>query len=282
MSLSDSDYDDYNDLSPEQQEEILIKRSRNIAIKKAKDDFNNGLLLSNQSIVLPFDFIAEDIKNKYIDYNNKSNFIIAPYNILEEIENFNKSILLVEDYKNNRPFVIKINNILFTIIDFINDEYFYVSDDYYNLYFQSIQNIEIKYIINIYDINKVILKPLEKEFLLEQNHLSLLDNNIGVKYRVLYENLIIKTDKNINFIVDKIIINDEESEYGYSVENDLIIDFYIPEEQYNIWSKEIKEIENNRKSNMEKLKNISINNSKKLTKEELRLSRLKYFEKNNN
>jgi hypothetical protein len=298
--MSDSENDDmlinttnfeYNsEFNEEQEIEIMLRRSMNIVKKEIKAKKEKGIEFSTN--VLPFNFANEDIKIKYLEYNNNSNFIIIPYRMFNQLEEFNKFIFQFEDII-SRPIVFKIAHldIYLSVVDFIEDDYCYISDHIFNKYFNTDNSLYLKYIIDIKDITKIILEPLDKEFLNVKNQIEMFENNIGIKYRVLNKGFEIKSnDMKIKFKVKDIISNDNNIDViGYCVDTNVIIDFYIPEDKLKLWNKEIedKHIKNMERYNkLQELNGTTIStrveeDDKPLSREELRARRLKKFNKNN-
>jgi hypothetical protein len=112
----------------------------------------------------------------------------------------------------------------------------------------------------INNIKKVILEPLNSEFLETTNQLELFENNIGKHYRVLeIGQTIYSSNKQQKFNVIKIICYSENSSdnelemehnmidnpssinVGYCVDTDIIIDFFIPEIKLKEWERILKE-----------------------------------------
>jgi hypothetical protein len=277
------------------------------AIALSIDNYNSNLYLDLEFKPLK-DIIDIPKYNIYKDYIDYSDCIILPKLYLEKITNHQN---IYSSHKKinifNYPVIIDFLGIKFTVLDYQNlTHYAYISDEYFNklIDFYKSNNDDDLYQINIKgrseviisnnNIKKVILEPKNIEFLETKNQLQLFENNIGKLYRLLNKNhLIYSNDKKQLFEIKQIIdFEDNDLDYGYCVDNDLIIDFYIEENKLQEWNNTLaelkkKQIENDRKRSekLKELKSFKFKNGKicsnseelPLTKEELRLKRLSKF-----
>jgi hypothetical protein len=289
-----SDYNDFDEnnstnldnISEEHQLDILMLRSKNILLKSIKEKKNKGLELYTN--ILPFSLINNYYEKKYSKYNDNSNFVIIPYSMFSKIEEFNNYIYQFDDIDDNRPMILKIKeyNIYLSVIDFIEGDNCYISDHIFEKYFLKYSEVYLKYITEIYDIEKIILEPFDRDFLNVKNQLEMFENYIGINYRVLSKDMILSSkDNKIKFKVKDIIINNCTMECGYCVDSDVIVDFYIPEDKLDKWNKEIAELNKKKIKQFENLNSLNgtiistRTNDKQLSKEELREYRLKRFNK---
>jgi hypothetical protein len=208
----------------------------------------NGLVITTN--VLNFNLLTDDYyKKKYTKDNeelgNMGDFIILPNNLYSKIMNF--CVMYTIEFE-NKPVILlhKESNTYFTLRDSIDDEYAYISENYYNKIQEHLDTVmcTLHLVVDLPDsITKLILEPSNKEFLTITNQLELLENNIGVNYRILQSNMVIHViNKNIQFTVKQLFGTDSENiQLGYCVDSNIDIEFYVDENKLKSWNKEIKD-----------------------------------------
>ena len=273
----------------------------------------NGITIATN--ILNFDLLTDDYyKEKYTKTNSMlskmGDFIILPNNLYSRIINF--CVMYTIEFE-NKPVILlhKESNTYFTLRDSIDDEYAYVSENYYNKMREYLDTTmcNLSLVVDLPDsITKLILEPSNKEFLTIKNQLELLENNIGVNYRILQSNMVIHViNKNIQFTVKQIFGSDSEDiQIGYCVDSNINIEFYVDEDKLKTWNKEIKDEKDkqeqlereryerfkilqkgfryNSKSNTSIVSNnddsiASNNNEASLIIQDVRTTRLNYFNK---
>jgi hypothetical protein len=212
----------------------------------------NGLVITTN--VLNFNLLTDDYyKKKYTKDNeelgNMGDFIILPNNLYSKIMNY--CVMHTIEFE-NKPVILlhKESNTYFTLRDSIDDEYAYISENYYNKIQEYLDTVmcTLHLVVDLPDsITKLILEPSNKEFLTITNQLELLENNIGVNYRILQSNMVIHViNKNIQFTVKQLFGTDSENiQLGYCVDSNIDIEFYVDENKLKSWNKEIKDEKDN-------------------------------------
>lgn len=208
----------------------------------------NGLAITTN--VLNFNLLTDDYyKDKYtkdnVELGNMGDFIILPNNLYSKIMNF--CVMYTIEFE-NKPVILlhKESNTYFTLRDSIDDEYAYISENYYNNIQEHLDTVmcTLHLVVDLPDsITKLILEPSNKEFLTINNQLELLENNIGVNYRILQSNMIIHViNKKLQFTVKQLFGSDSEDiQLGYCVDSNIDIEFYVDEDKLKSWNKEIKD-----------------------------------------